>query len=149
MKTKEQFVKPAILREVSLDSGASILAGSIVDQVEILSAGQEVHDIDASDSELYTPHAGARRGNSGRTADPASNCRACPRQAVRQLVSAIHGRGRLVRSMMQDMRMESSLPSTFLSCQATITQHEPSITNEGDVSILHTEMLSQDDGVHI
>lgn len=52
MKTKEQFVKPAILREVSLDSGASILAGSIVDQVEILSAGQEVHDIDASDSEF-------------------------------------------------------------------------------------------------
>jgi len=52
MKTKEQFVKPAILREVSLDSGASILAGSIVDQVEILSAGQEVHDIDASSSEF-------------------------------------------------------------------------------------------------
>ena len=52
MKTKVKFVKPAILREVSLDSGASILAGSIVDQVEIISAGQEVHDIDASSSEF-------------------------------------------------------------------------------------------------
>ena len=52
MKTKEQFVKPAILREVSLDSEVSILGGSIVDQVEILSAGQEVHDIDASSEEF-------------------------------------------------------------------------------------------------
>ena len=52
MKTKVKFVKPAILREVSLDSGASILAGSIVDQVEIISAGQEVHDIDATDTEF-------------------------------------------------------------------------------------------------
>ena len=52
MKTKEQFVKPSILREVSLDSEASILAGSIVDQFEIISAGQEVHDIDASGEEF-------------------------------------------------------------------------------------------------
>ena len=52
MKTKVKFVKPAILREISLDSGAQILAGSIVDQVTILSAGQEVHDIDASSSEF-------------------------------------------------------------------------------------------------
>ena len=52
MKTKEQFVKPAILREVSLDSGASILAGSIVEDVTIVSAGQTVEDIDASGSEF-------------------------------------------------------------------------------------------------
>ena len=47
MKTKEQFVKPAILREVSLDSGASILAESIVDDVFIESAGQTYVDINA------------------------------------------------------------------------------------------------------
>jgi hypothetical protein len=52
MKTKVKFVKPAILREVSLENGAQILAGSIVDQIEIISAGQEVHDIDASSSEF-------------------------------------------------------------------------------------------------
>jgi len=52
MKTKVKFVKPAILREVSLEGGAQILAGSIVDQVEIISAGQEVHDIDASSEEF-------------------------------------------------------------------------------------------------
>ncbi|MBQ8069396.1 MAG: hypothetical protein IJ202_00910 [Bacteroidales bacterium] len=52
MKTKVKFVKPAILREVSLENGAQILAGSIVDQVEIISAGQEVHDIDATDTEF-------------------------------------------------------------------------------------------------
>ena len=52
MRTKEQFVKPAILREVTLEEGGSLLAGSIVDQVEILSAGQEVHDIDASSAEF-------------------------------------------------------------------------------------------------
>ncbi|MBQ9174316.1 MAG: hypothetical protein IJ161_11360 [Bacteroidales bacterium] len=45
-------MKPSILREVSLDSEASILAGSIVDQFEIISAGQEVHDIDASGEEF-------------------------------------------------------------------------------------------------
>ena len=52
MKPKVKFVKPAILREVSLENGAQILAGSIVDQIEIISAGQEVHDIDASSSEF-------------------------------------------------------------------------------------------------
>ena len=52
MRTKEQFVKPAILREVTLEEGGSLLAGSIVDQVEILSAGQEVHDIDANSPEF-------------------------------------------------------------------------------------------------
>ncbi len=52
MKTKEQFVKPAILREVTLEGEGSILGGSIVDQVEIMSAGQEVHDIDASSEEF-------------------------------------------------------------------------------------------------
>jgi len=52
MKTKVKFVKPAILREVSLESEGQILAGSIVDQVEVLSAGQEVHDINAEESEF-------------------------------------------------------------------------------------------------
>lgn len=52
MKTKVKFVKPAILREISLDSEVQILAGSIVDQIEVISAGQEVHDIDASSEEF-------------------------------------------------------------------------------------------------
>lgn len=52
MKTKEQFVKPAILREVSLEEGDRLLAGSIVDQVEIISAGQEVEEIEADDPEF-------------------------------------------------------------------------------------------------
>ena len=53
MKTKEQFVKPAILREVSLELGGGILGGSIVDtSLEIISDGQEVVDIDASSEEF-------------------------------------------------------------------------------------------------
>lgn len=52
MRTKEQFVKPAILREVTLEEGGSLLAGSIVDQLEVISAGQEVHDIDAASEEF-------------------------------------------------------------------------------------------------
>ena len=52
MKTTEQFVKPAILREVSLEEGDRLLAGSIVDQVEIISAGQEVEEIEADDPEF-------------------------------------------------------------------------------------------------
>ncbi|MBR1436343.1 MAG: hypothetical protein IJ584_14675 [Bacteroidales bacterium] len=52
MKTKEKFIKPAILREVSLEAGGQILAGSIVDDVVIESAGQTVQDIDASSSEF-------------------------------------------------------------------------------------------------
>jgi len=46
MKTKERFIKPAILREVSLESEGRILGGSIVEQVTIESAGQTYVDID-------------------------------------------------------------------------------------------------------
>ena len=52
MKTKEKFIKPAILREVSLEAGGQILAGSIVEQVTIESAGQTYVDIDASSSDV-------------------------------------------------------------------------------------------------
>ena len=52
MKTKVKFVKPALLREISLDSEVQILAGSIVDQIEVISAGQEVHDIEADSPEF-------------------------------------------------------------------------------------------------
>lgn len=52
MKTKEQFVKPAILREVFLESAGRILEESIVDDVTIVSAGQTVEDIDASGSQF-------------------------------------------------------------------------------------------------
>jgi len=52
MKTKVRFVKPAILQEVTLEGEGQLLAGSIVNQVEIESAGQVVHDIDASSTDF-------------------------------------------------------------------------------------------------
>ena len=52
MKRKQQFETPTVLQQVDLSLEGGILAGSIVDQVEVLSAGQTVHDIDASSSEF-------------------------------------------------------------------------------------------------
>ena len=49
---KKKFETPRVIREVSFQAESSFLGGSIVDQVEILSAGQEVHDIDASSEEF-------------------------------------------------------------------------------------------------
>ena len=46
MKTKEKFIKPAILREVSLEAGGQILAGSAVDAMTITSTGQDVVEYD-------------------------------------------------------------------------------------------------------
>ena len=49
MKTKEKFIKPAILREVSLESEERLLVGSIVDEMTITSLGQDVTEYDFSD----------------------------------------------------------------------------------------------------
>ena len=52
MKRKQKFETPTVLQQVDLSLEGGILAGSIVDQVEVLSAGQTVHDIDASKKEF-------------------------------------------------------------------------------------------------
>ncbi len=52
MKRKQKFETPTVLQQVDLSLEGGILAGSIVDQVEVLSAGQTVHDIDASSEEF-------------------------------------------------------------------------------------------------
>ena len=51
MRAKLKFVTPSVLQDVDLVPEAGVLAGSIVDQIEVISAGQEVHDIDAESSE--------------------------------------------------------------------------------------------------
>ena len=47
---KKQFVKPEILREITLLPECPILAGSVVDNTTIVSTGQEVQTHDFSDS---------------------------------------------------------------------------------------------------
>ena len=47
---KKQFVKPAILQEVTLLPESPILAGSVVDNTTIVSTGQEVKTHDFSDA---------------------------------------------------------------------------------------------------
>lgn len=49
MKKKQQFERPAILQEFTLLPEAPILAESVVDDVTVISEGQQVQDIDASD----------------------------------------------------------------------------------------------------
>lgn len=51
MKKKKQFVKPAVLEEVSLQLESPILEGSVVDNTTIISTGQQVetHDFSGSD----------------------------------------------------------------------------------------------------
>ena len=49
MKQKQQFERPAILQEFSLLPEAPILAESVVDDVTVISEGQQVQDINAAD----------------------------------------------------------------------------------------------------
>ena len=51
MKQKKQFVRPAVLQELSLLPDMPILAGSVVDNTTIVSTGQEVegHDFSGED----------------------------------------------------------------------------------------------------
>ena len=44
MKQKKQFVRPAVLQEVTLLCDAPVLAGSVVDNTTIISTGQEVKE---------------------------------------------------------------------------------------------------------
>jgi hypothetical protein len=46
MKQKKQFVRPAVLQELSLLPDMPILAGSVVDNTTIVSTGQEVQEWD-------------------------------------------------------------------------------------------------------
>lgn len=53
MKRKQKFETPTVLQQVDLAlEGGILLKGSIVDQVEVISAGQEVHDLDAEDPQF-------------------------------------------------------------------------------------------------
>ena len=47
MKIKKQFIRPEILRELELVGDGPILKGSVVDNAVVVSAGQEVKEIDA------------------------------------------------------------------------------------------------------
>ncbi len=49
MKKKQQFERPAILQEFTLLPEAPILAESVVDDVTVISEGQQVQDINAQD----------------------------------------------------------------------------------------------------
>lgn len=51
MKQKKQFVRPAILQELSLLPDTPILQTSVVDNMTVISSGQEVIDISAEDEE--------------------------------------------------------------------------------------------------
>jgi hypothetical protein len=52
MKQKKQFVRPAVLQELSLLPDMPILAGSLVDNATIVSTGQEVEEHDFSGSDF-------------------------------------------------------------------------------------------------
>lgn len=53
MKRKQKFETPTVLQQVDLAlEGGILLKGSIVDQVEVISAGQEVHDLDAEEPQF-------------------------------------------------------------------------------------------------
>ena len=53
MKRKQKFETPTVLQSVDLAlEGGILLKGSIVDQVEVISAGQEVHDLDAEEPQF-------------------------------------------------------------------------------------------------
>lgn len=49
MRKKQQFVRPAVLQELTLLPDTPILQGSIVDNTTIVSTGQTVVDHDFSD----------------------------------------------------------------------------------------------------
>ena len=51
MKQKKQFIKPEILRELSLLGDGPILKGSVVNNAVVVSAGQEVEEIDLTPSQ--------------------------------------------------------------------------------------------------
>lgn len=48
MKHKQQYVAPAILRQTPLNKGCELLAGSIVNDANVISMGQDVENYDFS-----------------------------------------------------------------------------------------------------
>lgn len=48
MKKKKQFIKPEILRELSLQGDKPILEGSVVDSTAVVTTGQVVENHDFS-----------------------------------------------------------------------------------------------------
>lgn len=52
MRQKQQFIRPVILQELTLLSDSPILAGSVKNNVTIISTGQEVETYDFSDEEF-------------------------------------------------------------------------------------------------
>ena len=52
MKRKLHYETPAIRREVILRTEGEILAGSIVDNADVMTTGQEVVDLDFSNAEF-------------------------------------------------------------------------------------------------
>ncbi|MCR4860820.1 MAG: hypothetical protein K5910_09175 [Bacteroidales bacterium] len=52
MKKKKKFIQPEILQEARLIPETPILTGSVVDNVTIVSTGQDVKEHDFSDSTL-------------------------------------------------------------------------------------------------
>ena len=51
MKQKKQFVRPAILQELSLLPDTPILQASVVDNMTVISSGQQVEEINADDQD--------------------------------------------------------------------------------------------------
>lgn len=47
MKQKKQFTRPAILQELSLLPDTPILQASVVDNMTVISSGQQVEEINA------------------------------------------------------------------------------------------------------
>ena len=52
MKQKKQFIRPAVLQELSLLPDTPILAGSVVDNTTVYSTGQDVVNHDFSDEDF-------------------------------------------------------------------------------------------------
>ena len=52
MKQKKQFVRPAVLQELSLLPDSLILAGSIVDNTTVVSTGQAVENYNFSSDDF-------------------------------------------------------------------------------------------------
>lgn len=53
MKQKKQFVRPAILQELSLLPDTPILQASVVDDTTIVSTGQDVENYDFGTDQTY------------------------------------------------------------------------------------------------
>lgn len=53
MKQKKQFVRPAVLQEVTLQGDSHILQGSVSDDTTVISTGQDVENYDFGTDQTY------------------------------------------------------------------------------------------------